>query len=131
MGGTMRAIEEGWFQREIADSAYDHARRRASGEAAAVGVNMFAEPSEPPAIPIHKVDPDVERRQTERTRAVRARRDAARVGALLDQLEREARDPGVNVMPTTIDLVEARATMGEIVARLRHVFGSYVERPVF
>jgi methylmalonyl-CoA mutase N-terminal domain/subunit len=131
MGGTIRAIEEGWFQREIADSAYDHARRRASGEAAVVGVNLFAEPAEPPAIPIHKVDPDVERRQVARTRAVRERRDGARVEALLDRLEAEARDPGANLMPTTVALVEARATMGEIVGRLRRVFGSYVERPVF
>jgi methylmalonyl-CoA mutase N-terminal domain/subunit len=131
MGGTIRAIEEGWFQREIADSAYEHARRRASGELPVVGVNVFVEPSAPPPIPIHKVDPAVERRQVERTRAVRARRDGARVAALLDRLEREARDPAANLLPTTIELVEARATMGEITARLRQVFGSYVERPVF
>jgi len=131
MGGTIKAVEEGYFQREIADSAYDFARRKASGEQPVVGVNLYAEPSEPPPLPIHKVDPAVEARQIERLRAVRARRDQARVAALLDRLEREARDPAINLMPVTIELVKARATLGEIVARLRRLFGSYVERPVF
>jgi methylmalonyl-CoA mutase N-terminal domain/subunit len=53
------------------------------------------------------------------------------VGALLDRLAAEAQDPAINLMPTTIELVKARATLGEIVARLRDVFGRYVERPVF
>jgi 2-hydroxyisobutanoyl-CoA mutase large subunit len=131
MGGTVKAIEEGYFQREIADSAYEFARRKASGEQPVIGVNRYAEPSEPPPIPIHKVDAAVEARQIERLRAVRSRRDDARVRSLLDRLEREARDPAVNLMPTTIDLVKARASMGEIVSRLRGVFGSYVEKPVF
>ena len=63
--------------------------------------------------------------------AVRRRRDGARVAALLDRLEAEARDPAANLMPVTIDLVKARASLGEIVARLRNVWGSYVEKPVF
>jgi methylmalonyl-CoA mutase N-terminal domain/subunit len=96
-----------------------------------IGVNAYAEPSEPPPIPIHKVDPAVEARQVERVRAVRARRDNRRVASLLDRLETEARQPAVNLMPVTLDLVKARATMGEITARLRAVFGSYVEKPVF
>jgi methylmalonyl-CoA mutase N-terminal domain/subunit len=53
------------------------------------------------------------------------------VGALLERLAAEARDPAVNLMPTTIELVKARVTLGEIVARLREVLGSYVERPIF
>jgi len=77
------------------------------------------------------VDPAVETRQIERLRAVRARRDNARVAALLDRLETEAREPSVNLMPVTIQLVKARASMGEIVARRRQVFGAYVEKPVF
>ncbi len=131
MGGTIKAVEEGYFQREIADSAYDFARRKASGEQPVIGVNLFAEPGEPPPIPIHKVDPAVESRQIERLRGVRARRDTARVATLLDRLEHDARDPSINLMPGTIELVKARASMGEIVARLRHVFGAYVEKPVF
>ena len=131
MGGTVKAIEEGYFQREIADSAYETARRRASGEQPLVGVNLHVEPFEPPPIPLHKLDPAVEARQIAKTRAVRAKRDGGQVARLLDRLETEARDPSVNLMPVTIELVKARATMGEIVARLRQVFGGYVERPVF
>jgi len=131
MGGTIRAIEEGYFQREIADSAYGYARRKASGEQPVIGVNMLLEPAEPPPIEIHKVDPRVEARQIERVREVRRCRDNPRVAALMDRLEREARDPAINLMPVTIELVRARASMGEIVNRLRHVFGAYVEKPVF
>jgi methylmalonyl-CoA mutase N-terminal domain/subunit len=131
LGGTIAAIEDGYFQREIADSAYDFARRKASGEQPVIGVNCYAEPSEPPPIPIHKVDAAVETRQIERLRAVRAGRDNARVSTLLDRLDDAARQPSVNLMPITLDLVKARASMGEITARLRHVFGRYIEKPVF
>jgi methylmalonyl-CoA mutase N-terminal domain/subunit len=131
MGGTIRAIEEGWFQREIAETAYEVARRKASGDQPVIGVNRFVEPPEPPSIAIHKVDAAVEARQLARLREVRARRDPARVAALLERLAREAHDPATNLMPTTIELVRARASLGEIVSRLRDVFGTYVERPVF
>jgi methylmalonyl-CoA mutase cobalamin-binding domain/chain len=130
-GGTIAAIEAGWFQREIADSAYDHARRRASGEQPVVGVNVHVEPPEPAGLEVHRVDPAVEARQVARLRDVRRRRDTTRVGALLERLQAEARDPATNLMPVTIDLVKARASLGEIVARLRDVHGSYVEKPVF
>jgi methylmalonyl-CoA mutase N-terminal domain/subunit len=89
------------------------------------------EPSEPPPIPIHRVEASVEPRQVAAVQAVRARRDGPRVASLLGRLAAEARDPAVNLMPTTIELVKARATLGEIVARLRDVFGRYVERPIF
>jgi methylmalonyl-CoA mutase N-terminal domain/subunit len=131
MGGTVRAIEAGYFQREIADTAYDDARRRASGEETVIGVNAHVEPAAPLPTPVHRVDPAVEARQIARLREVRARRDTGRVGELLHRLEREARDPGANLMPVTIELVTARATLGEIVARLRQVFGAYIEKPVF
>ncbi len=131
LGGTIKAVEEGYFQHEIADSAYDTARRRASGEQPLIGVNRFVEPAAPVPVPIHKVDAAVEARQVARLRETRARRDGARVKTLLDRLEAEARDPAANLMPVTIDAVTARATLGEIVARLRAVFGTYVEKPVF
>jgi methylmalonyl-CoA mutase N-terminal domain/subunit len=82
-------------------------------------------------VPIHKVDAAVETRQIARLQETRRRRDGPRVQALLDQLAGEARNPDANLMPLTIDAVKARATMGEIVARLRTVFGTYVEKPVF
>ncbi|HEU5191531.1 MAG TPA: methylmalonyl-CoA mutase family protein [Methylomirabilota bacterium] len=131
MGGTIKAIEAGWFQREIADSAYETARRRASGEQPLIGVNMFAEPPAPVPVPIHKVAADVETRQVARVKAVRAGRDNARVSELLERLAVEAKNPDTNLMPLTIEAVKARATMGEIVARLRQVWGHYVENPVF
>ena len=131
LGGTIKAIEEGFFQREIADSAYDFARRKAAGEQPVIGVNTLVEPSEPPPIPIHKVDPAVEARQVARLGETRRRRDQALVDRLLDRLEREAREAATNLMPVTIELVRARASVGEIAARLRRVLGSYVERPVF
>jgi len=132
MGGTVKAIEEGWFQREIAESAYREARARASGERVVVGVNRHAEPEAAAAdLEIHRVAPDVEARQVAQLRRVRAGRDGARVAALLDRLEREAADPAVNLMPVTIELARARASVGEIVARLRHRWGRYEERPVF
>ena len=131
MGGTIAAIEEGWFQREIADSAYETARRRASGELPVIGVNKLVEPPEPSPVEIHRVDADVERRQVARVKATRAGRDQARVAALLERLDTEARDPAVNLLPVTIELVRHRASLGEIVSRLRNIWGSYVERPVF
>jgi len=131
LGGTIKAIEGGYFQRAMADSAYEFARRKASGEEPVVGVNAFVEPPAPAEFPIHRVDPEVEARQVARLAETRRRRDGARVAALLDRLEREARDPAANLMPVTVELVKARATMGEIVARLRDVFGAYTETPVF
>jgi len=131
LGGTIKAVEEGYFQKEIADSAYDTARRRASGEQPLIGVNRFIEPAAPVPVPIHKVEAAVERRQIARLHDVRRRRDGARVQALLDRLATEAGNPAANLMPLTIEAVKARATLGEIVARLRAVFGAYVEKPVF
>src|SRR5438034_1367906 len=132
MGGTIAAIEAGWFQREIADSAYDFARRKASGEAPVIGVNTYVEPAAAaPDMPIHKVPPETEARQVARLRAVRARRDEREVARLMDGLAEAASDPAANLMEPTIALVRARASMGEIVNRLRNIWGTYVEKPVF
>jgi methylmalonyl-CoA mutase N-terminal domain/subunit len=131
MGGTIAAIEAGWFQQQIADSAYEFARRKASGEAPVIGVNAYVEPPEPFEIPIHRIDPAVEARQVRRLKAVRAARDQVRVARLLDRLAEAAADPAANLMGPTIEAVKARASLGEIVARLRNIWGSYVERPVF
>src|SRR5215510_8015044 len=131
MGGTVKAIEDGYFQRDIADTAYRTTRNRASGEQPWVGVNRFVDPAKKEEIEIHKVDPETEARQIARIKEIRRRRDGEKVAALLSQLERDARNPAVNLMPITIELVRARATLGEIVARLKQVFGTYVETPIF
>jgi methylmalonyl-CoA mutase cobalamin-binding domain/chain len=131
MGGTIAAIESGYFQRGLVDSAYATARAQASGKNTVIGVNKYVEPPQKEAVEIHRNDPDVEARQIQRVKAVRERRDNGRVAALLDALAEQAKAPSANLMPITIELVEARASMGEIVKRLREVFGSYSETPVF
>ena len=131
MGGTISAIEKGYFQREIADSAYVTARRKATGEHVVVGLNKFVEENERAAIEIHQIDPSSEDRQILLLRKTKERRDGKRVKELLARLEHDARDSATNLMPITIELVKARASMGEIVKCLRNVLGSYVEVPVF
>jgi methylmalonyl-CoA mutase N-terminal domain/subunit len=131
MGGSVAAIERGYFQRGLADSAYATACAQASGARTVIGVNKYVEPPQKETVEIHRNDPDVEARQIQRVKTVRDRRDNARVAVLLDALAEQAKDPSKNLMPLTIELVEARATMGEIVRRLRDVFGSYAENPAF
>jgi methylmalonyl-CoA mutase N-terminal domain/subunit len=131
MGGAIKAVEEGYFQREIADSSYLVARRKASGEQVVIGLNKFVEPATPSPMEIHQVEPEVEARQIKRLQATRARRDQQKVTNLLNRLAEQAADPSMNLMPVTIELVRARASMGEIVNCLRAVFGSYAEVPVF
>src|SRR3989475_9868430 len=131
MGGAVNAIEQGYFQREIAESAYRAAQRKASGDQIVIGLNKFAEDSDKTAIEIQRIDPEVEARQIARLKATRDNRDNDRVKQLLDRLEHDAQDSAVNLMPATIELVKARASIGEIVSRVRAVFGAYIEEPVF
>jgi len=125
LGGMLRAVEEGYPQREIADSAYRYQREIESGERIVVGVNAFRSEEEEP-IPILRIDEKVARGQVERLRAVKAERDGARAAAALAVLERAARE-GANVMPPIIAAVKAYATLGEISDVLRSVFGIYRE----
>ena len=130
MGGTLAAIEQGWFQKEIADSAYDFALRKASGERPVIGVNKYVEKAERFAIETHPYDPETERRQIAGLNKVRKRRDNQKLARLLDDLKDQARDESANLMPITIDLVKAGASMGDIVETLKGVFGTYRETPV-
>ena len=130
-GGTIRLTEEGWFQRRIADFAYETAQKKASGEKPVLGVNKYAEPDEEFDIEVHPYDPSTAARQIERLGRVRRERDGARVGALLDELVAVAKDERENIMPVTIDLVDAGATMGDIVEKLKTLWGTYREKPVF
>jgi methylmalonyl-CoA mutase cobalamin-binding domain/chain len=130
-GGTIRLTKEGWFQKRIADFAYETALRKQSGEKPVIGVNRYVEPEEHVDLETHPYDPTTERRQLERLERVRRERDAGRVASLLDELVRVARDESANVMPVTIELVRAGATMGDIVERLKTAWGTYRETPVF
>ncbi|MEA2310391.1 MAG: 2-hydroxyisobutanoyl-CoA mutase large subunit [Solirubrobacteraceae bacterium] len=131
MGGTLRAIELSFFQREIADFAYDIARRKASGDLPVIGVNRYVDEDEDHKVEVHKIDPETERRKIGMLRAVKEGRDEAACEASLAALVEVAREESANLMPATIDAVKARATMGEIVNALVGVFGRYVETPVF
>jgi methylmalonyl-CoA mutase N-terminal domain/subunit len=131
MGGVVAAIEQGFLQREIADSAYDFALRKASGERTVIGVNKYADDGGKEKIETHQLDPESEARQILRVKAVREARDQARARAAKAELQRVAREADANLMPATILAVRAHLSMGEITGALKEVFGSYTEVPVF
>ncbi|MGD8398449.1 MAG: methylmalonyl-CoA mutase family protein [Anaerolineae bacterium] len=124
IGGAMKAIEQGYMQREIQESAYRWQRAVDRGEKIIVGVNRFR--TEEPAVEmdILRVDPAVGQRQTARLEALRRRRDGGAVSARLAQL-RAAAQGDDNLMSFILDAVEAYATLGEICGVLREVFGEY------
>ena len=130
-GGTIKLIEEGWFQRRIADFAYETAIKKAKGEKVVLGVNKFMEPGEKIDIGTHPYDPTTAQRQIDRLKRVRRERNQAEVDGLLDRLIEVARDEKENIMPVTIELVRAGASMGEIVEKLKALWGTYRETPVF
>jgi methylmalonyl-CoA mutase N-terminal domain/subunit len=130
-GGTIKLIEEGWFQKQIADFSYETALRKQNGEKPVIGVNKFVMDEEKHEIETHPYDPSTAERQIARTRRVRATRDEAKVQSLLDVLVETARDESKNIMPLTISLVENGATMGDIVEKLKNLWGTYRETPVF
>lgn len=130
MGGTLKAIEDCWFQKEIADSAYEFAQRKANGERPVIGVNKYVEPEEEHDIETHPYDQETERRQVQNLQGIKRERDNMRVNQLLEQLRTVARDESANIMPITIELVRARASMGDIIETLKGLWGTYRERPV-
>ncbi|MBX5475720.1 MAG: methylmalonyl-CoA mutase family protein [Clostridia bacterium] len=121
LGGATRAIA--YMQREIEDAAYRLQRAVESGERTVVGVNAFTIEEEPPR-GLLRVDPSLEEAQRARLREVREERDAAAVERALDRLEEAARGDD-NLMEPILEAVEAYASIGEICARLRRVFGEY------
>jgi methylmalonyl-CoA mutase cobalamin-binding domain/chain len=131
VGGVVAAIEQGFFQREISDTAYEFARRKASGNRPVIGVNKYVDEGEGEKIETHQLDPESEARQISRLKQVRESRDPIRAEAAMRQLLAVARDHNANLMPATIEAVKAHLSMGEITGALRDVFGSYTETPVF
>ena len=130
-GGTIKLIEEGWFQKQIADFAYETALRKQSGEKPVIGVNTMVEEDENQEIETHPYDSTTADRQIARTKRVREERDNAKVEMLLDKLVSVAKDETQNIMPITIELVREGATMGDLVEKLKSVWGAYRETPVF
>lgn len=125
LGGVIPAIEQGFFQREIADASYEYQQRVESKEQIIVGVNEYVAEEETP-VPILKIGPEIEAKQLERLREVKARRDDGAVRAALDKVRATAQGPD-NLLPPILDAVRAYATLEEIVDELKAVFGEYDE----
>lgn len=125
MGGMLRAIENGYVQREIQEAAYDYQRAVETKDAVVVGVNQF-QTDEEETIPILKVDERVEREQVERLKAVRAGRDTAAAESSIAALQ-EAAQGTENMLPRILNCVESKVTVGEISHSLRKVWGEYRE----
>ena len=126
MGGVVRAIEEGYFLREIADASYRFQQEVERGERIIVGVNAFQD--EGINVPIQLIDPEVERVQAERLAQVRRERDPEAVKQALAALQQAAKE-GRNTMPYFVDCALAYCTLGEMMDELRAVYGVY-EEPV-
>jgi methylmalonyl-CoA mutase, N-terminal domain len=126
MGGMVEAIEKGFPQREIQDSAYQYQKALEAGEQTIVGVNKYQMTEESTEVPILVIDESVRHHQIERLEQTRARRDEGAVANALDNI-RKAAQTADNTMPATIQAVREYATLGEICSALRDVYGIYEE----
>jgi methylmalonyl-CoA mutase N-terminal domain/subunit len=124
LGGTLTAIETGYIQREIRESAYRAQQKIDSGTAVVVGVNRFTDDVASPGVQLFTIDPAMEQAQIDRLRLLRASRSEDAWRRSLDVVEQAARG-GDNLVPPVIAAVEQQATVGEIADTLRRVFGEY------
>jgi methylmalonyl-CoA mutase N-terminal domain/subunit len=128
MGGSALAIESGWMQQQIADSAWEKQQAVESGRQIIVGVNKYQSPGEQRPVGIFRPDPETYRTQHARLQKVRAERDAAAVQSALSALREAATAPASptnNLLPPILAAVRAYATLGEICGVLRDVWGEY------
>ncbi len=123
MGGSVSAIEQGFIQEEIARSAYLYQRQVETGEKIIVGVNRF-QSNDSNSTPLFKIDDSIRAIQTARLATLRTGRDPGRCDSILQDLNDKA-SSGENIMPTVIEAVENKCTLGEIADTLREVFGEY------
>jgi methylmalonyl-CoA mutase N-terminal domain/subunit len=129
LGGVIPAIEENFFQREIAEASFRYQSEVEAEQRVVVGVNRYQLDEERP-LEILRIDPALERKQIERVRTVRAKRDAAAVEAALAELKRAAVGD-TNLMEPIMAASRAFVTMGEMCEALRDVWGIWRETPVF
>jgi methylmalonyl-CoA mutase N-terminal domain/subunit len=127
-GGMVEAIEAGFPQREIQESAYQYQKAVERGEQTIVGVNKY-QMEETNKIEILQIDENVRAHQLERLAETKSKRDNGSVGNALERLKKAAQS-NENTMPATIDAVRAYATVEEICVALRDVYGIY-EEPAF
>ena len=125
MGGVVKAIEAGYIQQEINDSAYAYQKSVESGDQVIVGVNKFTIEEAPPAN-LLRIKPEMELEQRNKLAAMKASRDQAGVDKALVEL-RQVAENGSNLLPPILGAVRTYATLGEICGVLREVFGEYVE----
>lgn len=130
LGGMVEAIEKGFVQKEIQDSAYRYQVEIEKGEKIVVGVNKFQIDEDLSGLKLLKVDPSIAEKQVKRLHELKQRRDNIRVKSVLEDLRKAAQDESVNLMPYFLEAVKAYATEGEICDVLRDVFGVYVEKIV-
>src|SRR5882724_3312707 len=126
MGGMVEAVEKGFPQREIQESAYQYQKALERGDQTIVGVNKYEMKDQGQEVPTMVINESVRERQLERLEQTRTRRDKGAVDKALDSLRRAAQK-GNNTMPSTIEAVRAYATLGEICSALRDVYGIYEE----
>ena len=125
--GAIHGIEEGWFQGEIAQAAYDLERKLNDGRHVVVGVNEFFEGNDEPQPETLYIDREVEQFQIKRLDAVRHDRNAAAVDEVLTRLRADAADPEVNLMPVLMEASRAYCTLGEMMGAMADVFGRWEE----
>ncbi len=129
-GGVINAIDEGYFQKEIADAAFDYQRAIEKGDRIVVGMNEFINQDEKLTIDILKIDPKVELKQKDKLARLKQSRDNESVERSLQALNTAAKSND-NTMPFILEAVRNYATLGEIVSELKSVFGVYKEKPMF
>ena len=129
-GGVIACIENGFFQREIADAAYRYQQELDRKEKIVVGVNDFVEENEKIEIPILSISKEVEEKQVKRLKELKASRNQDEVDKSLAELRKSA-DDGTNLMPRVLDCARKYVTLGEMCAELKEVFGVYEEQAVF
>jgi methylmalonyl-CoA mutase N-terminal domain/subunit len=130
LGGVLPAIKKGFFQQEIAKSAYEYQKQIDAKKRVVVGVNDFLTDEEAP-IPLLKIDPEIERKQVERLQKLRKERDNTKTEKSLQELEKAAESNDRNLMPYFMDAVKNYATLGETCQVLRDVYGEYKEPALF
>ena len=129
MGGVIPALEEGFFQREIARAAFEYEKKINENSRIVVGVNDFVKDDEEIEIPILEIGLEAEEKQKKKLTELRDRRDQAKVDTALKRVEETSRD-GANLVPPIVDAAKELATMGEIVEAMKTVFGEWTETPV-
>ena len=130
MGGAVAAIEKGFMQQEIVESAYRFQREVEAKKRIIVGVNEFITEEETP-IKILQIDPEIEKKLVERLKKIRQQRNQTKVKEMLDKLRSAAEKENANLMPFIIQAVKEYATIGEICDTLREVFGEYKPPSIF